>query len=321
MDPSLDKDTWMLKLDCDTFLYDNFFSSHPQLENTIYSGDYQLARNENEMHLNGVLYARLSHFLAVNGYDERIQTYGWDDDNLYQRLNQRGHVHLPIDTDELFHMAHSNFRRTAAQAIEHGEAVEIQINRMISEQVEPWNKTQSGLDFSPQDMDGQGGIVIQHRPPSLRALISGDEYQKVERNAMIFVLRKLGMPVHLQSFPAAYMDRLLVTLTKANHRPMLTLHAQYDLGSRLRSLLSAIIIAQKTKVFFFFCLYIPSGTFELYGFLTSIVGQSLLICTILTIKLTSGRRSTIANCNYQTWNDTYTPVQSLKEQFPIPKLY
>lgn len=101
LDPKLDKDTWMLKLDCDTFMYDDFFSVHPQLEKTLYSGNFNLARNENEMHLNGILYAPLATFREVNGYDERIQTYGWDDDNLYARLQKLGFTHLPIDFNGL----------------------------------------------------------------------------------------------------------------------------------------------------------------------------------------------------------------------------
>jgi hypothetical protein len=89
----------MLKLDCDTFLFEDFFSIHPQLDKSLYFGNYKLARNENERHLNGIIYTPLSTFREVNGYDERIQTYGWDDDNLYSRLQDLGFTRLPIDNN------------------------------------------------------------------------------------------------------------------------------------------------------------------------------------------------------------------------------
>jgi hypothetical protein len=141
-------------------------------------------------------------------------------------------------------MAHDNKERIVSQIIQHGEAVEIQINRMISSNLGLWNASSSGVGF---DTQGQA-IVINHRPPGLREFISGDEYQKTQHAAIVFVLGKLGIPVHLKKFSMMYMDRLLVTFTKANHRPVLTLHTQFEAADRIRAILSAMVLAKNTKV-------------------------------------------------------------------------
>jgi hypothetical protein len=141
-------------------------------------------------------------------------------------------------------MAHDNQERIVSQIIQHGEAVEIQINRMISSSLGPWNASSAGVGFSKE---GQA-IVINHRPPALASLISGDEYQKTQHSAIVFVLRKLGIPIQPKEFSMMYMDRLLATFTKANHQPVLTLHTQFEAADRIRSILSAIVLAKNTKV-------------------------------------------------------------------------
>lgn len=76
----------LLKIDSDIKLSKDFTSSHPLKENVFYCGNWETARNENEIHFNGQLICNTSDFFAVNGYDERIITYGYDDTDLYERL-------------------------------------------------------------------------------------------------------------------------------------------------------------------------------------------------------------------------------------------
>lgn len=98
---SLAKSEWIIRLDCDCRLAQGFLSAHfSQPGNgtgpytappgAFWSGRWQDARDGNEVHLNGALLARRSDLRRVHGYDERIQTYGWDDEDLYARLQQRG---------------------------------------------------------------------------------------------------------------------------------------------------------------------------------------------------------------------------------------
>lgn len=76
----------LLKIDSDIKLSKDFIRSHPLDKNKFYCGNWQHARNENEIHFNGQLICNTSDFFAVNGYDERIITYGYDDTDLYERL-------------------------------------------------------------------------------------------------------------------------------------------------------------------------------------------------------------------------------------------
>ena len=80
---------YVAKLDCDTHLASDFFS-HNDLERhppgDFLTAGWRHARDANDVHLNGILLASSHDFRAVNGYDERIFEYGWDDEDLYERL-------------------------------------------------------------------------------------------------------------------------------------------------------------------------------------------------------------------------------------------
>ena len=49
----------LLKLDCDTHLDDRFFDKHAIAPGMYFSGNWKRARNDNEVHLNGILFLRL----------------------------------------------------------------------------------------------------------------------------------------------------------------------------------------------------------------------------------------------------------------------
>lgn len=78
----------LVKIDSDIKLSKDFISSHPLNENEFYRGHWENARNENEIHFNGQLICRTTDFCEVNGYNERITTYGYDDTDLYNRIEQ-----------------------------------------------------------------------------------------------------------------------------------------------------------------------------------------------------------------------------------------
>jgi hypothetical protein len=78
----------LLKIDSDIKLSKDFISSHPLDKNKFYCGKWENARNENEIHFNGQLMCNTTDFFAVNGYNERIRTYGYDDTDLYERLGK-----------------------------------------------------------------------------------------------------------------------------------------------------------------------------------------------------------------------------------------
>lgn len=78
----------ILKLDADNIIAKNFVAMHPFYEKVFYSGNWQAARSENERHLNGVFLVNRVDWATVNGFDERIVGYGYDDDDLNLRLQK-----------------------------------------------------------------------------------------------------------------------------------------------------------------------------------------------------------------------------------------
>jgi predicted glycosyltransferase involved in capsule biosynthesis len=108
----------VLRLDADDVLHDDFFSKHPFDQEEIPSFYYVeplAARDDNERHLAGVVYARRADFLAVGGYNERIEVYGYEDTDLVCRMSVRTGLRKRIDLDTLHHLPHDNDSRFVNQ--------------------------------------------------------------------------------------------------------------------------------------------------------------------------------------------------------------
>ncbi len=103
----------LLKIDADVKVNPGFFSRHKLEEGIFYTGNWEIARNDNERHLNGSVFCFRDDFFKVNGYNEYIQSYGWDDSDLYNRMKEAGLVRKNIDLDYLHHIEH--VKRTSFQ--------------------------------------------------------------------------------------------------------------------------------------------------------------------------------------------------------------
>lgn len=107
----------LLKLDSDVLLDFHFLDNHPLPEHAFYRGNWQIARNENELHLNGQLYCKTQDFWSVNGYHEGITTYGWDDSDIYDRLSGFGLKPLDFNYDFFNHIESTHEARYVNQDI------------------------------------------------------------------------------------------------------------------------------------------------------------------------------------------------------------
>lgn len=77
----------VLKVDCDTWLHPHFLRHNKLSDVGFRYGDYRKSRKGyNDLNLNGVFYAKLRDLSTVQGIDERLTLYGWDDSDLYVRL-------------------------------------------------------------------------------------------------------------------------------------------------------------------------------------------------------------------------------------------
>ena len=73
----------------------------------------------NERHLHGETYYFIQDFERVNGYDERILSYGYDDSNLKDRMVLAGLRKKIINYDFLHHQKHGDVLRASNQSMIH----------------------------------------------------------------------------------------------------------------------------------------------------------------------------------------------------------
>ncbi|KAJ3088602.1 hypothetical protein HK102_008380 [Quaeritorhiza haematococci] len=245
--PVAEEETWwMLKTDCDTLIQEDFFSAHPRRPGIYYAGDWRTARHQNEQHLNGVFFVRYSDFHKVNGFDERIQTYGWDDSDLYARLNDTGLKLHHFDFDTVYHIDHPTVERTSNQdEVEMGPAVETWRNHLIADLLPKWDSTYEGSQYMLVSKGVDRFVATQvYTPQSNRDLISRDKYEEISRTALQMVLRKYGVPWKVLWLPMAYLQRMVPTYEKGR---MIIIHVQHGLSNRLRAMASALVLARKTN--------------------------------------------------------------------------
>lgn len=191
----------VIRTDCDYHVREDFVAAHSKLmdgsegspvsetsvndgegaaddDKHYFAGNYNLARNENEVHLNGAVFIRRKDFLEIGGYDERIQTYGWDDEDLYSRLETAGLQKMNISYDHVSHVQHDNSGR--AQSGVKFAAVEIDLNALLLSKLQPWSKDSDTATTyrTTQGVKTANSLVIeaQEKPKSLRQLVNEENY-------------------------------------------------------------------------------------------------------------------------------------------------
>ena len=173
----------VLKLDCDTSLHEDFVR-HNQIDSVRFRyGDYRnSAGDENSKHLNGVFFAWTSDLRAIHGFDERFGLYGWDDSDLYYRLE-----HFLLQRN--FSTASADFKRNVSkvQLIQHLphtrvhhalEAVSICFNEEASKMITSWKYSalNNSHTFTCHVTEQPNGIyvldcLVQTVPPTVQQLL------------------------------------------------------------------------------------------------------------------------------------------------------
>jgi glycosyltransferase involved in cell wall biosynthesis len=115
---SLSRGKFLLKMDADYKVVDHIFwdSIFPIPEGRYCHGSWKVGGNAK--YLNGFMAVRRDDFFRVNGYNERIVTYGWDDTDLYQRLDESLTPIVVEDFIGLYHEPHDDGMRVGNQQIE-----------------------------------------------------------------------------------------------------------------------------------------------------------------------------------------------------------
>lgn len=106
----------ILKLDSDIIISKDFFTKYKLNKNNFFRGSWEIARDENENHLNGQFYGFKDDLFEINLYNEKIVSYGWDDDDLYSRLKKTGLKEEFINPKDIFHIPHDDKKRVLNQS-------------------------------------------------------------------------------------------------------------------------------------------------------------------------------------------------------------
>lgn len=151
----------VLKLDADITLDEKFFDEHTLERGSFFAGDWKRARNPNEQHLNGQLFARREHLFRVNLYDQRIQSYGGDDTDIVARLEELGLGRKPLNNDTISHLPHSDRERLGEvkkdckfPGIAGSKEVQIQKNLIALSKVPKWGRSNKLDEFSVKEVRG-----------------------------------------------------------------------------------------------------------------------------------------------------------------------
>ena len=198
----------LLKMDADVKLFPGFFTSHPVETGRFYTGDWRTARDENEKHLNGICYLHRHDFFKVNGYNERLKTYAWDDIDLYTRLEKSGLQHHYFNPDLLHHIEHG--QRTAFHdymrflKTDHDmerALLNSLINRFIVELTAGWSRNDSMLPFSVEAISPD--LVICRQSGEDPNPLDPELMRKAESKAIVERFFELGVKI-----PRERLDRL-----------------------------------------------------------------------------------------------------------------
>ena len=184
----------ILKVDCDTYLHEDFLL-HNQIESVGFRyGDHMNAdADENDKHLNGVFFARTSHLRYIHGFDERFNLYGWDDSELYFRLESsliRRNITPPYADFKRYASTTRLIRHLAHERARHSyEAASICFNEAASKMVPSWQDRadESTHGFKCQIERSIGGIdvhgcKIERTPLTLQALLDTNSCLNVFEN-------------------------------------------------------------------------------------------------------------------------------------------
>ncbi|ARO15488.1 putative glycosyltransferase [Ketogulonicigenium robustum] len=126
----------IVKLDCDVTAQPWFAQVNRIGPSTFLAGDWRHAA-AGQQHLNGSFMAPHSALMATGGFNEWLQGYGWDDDDLYDRLQTHGLTRRLLAPGSLFHHPHPDALRTDSSG--DSPALRIQTNRALARIMPPWD--------------------------------------------------------------------------------------------------------------------------------------------------------------------------------------
>lgn len=146
----------ILKADADIIISKDFFRKNTLQDTTFITGDWRIA-DENQEHINGFFYLPYETLMHAHGFNEFISTYGWDDDDLYERLHRLGYTRRQVDPITIYHQFHENEQRidhvagddkNAVQHLAKDVQFQIKTNCFIAKTMPVWGRRSGFLPVS-----------------------------------------------------------------------------------------------------------------------------------------------------------------------------
>lgn len=253
---------YVFKVDCDYVVEEGAIIRHALAEkagDVFFTGYYMNARDANEMHLNGAMVVSRRRFWAVGGYDERVQSYGYDDEDLYKRLLHAGMKRLNVSYDEVRHIEHADKSR-AQEGIKFPR-VQIDMNSLLLEKIDrPWGNSDRASEYErvPGGADTVRAVYV---PPTLESLVEKEDKDELWKLSVARRLRdEYRIPwVVISSMKVGEAEKVLENMNikkvraeydEVRHTGLavrfVLVHVQNGLGNRLRVLASGLSFADRT---------------------------------------------------------------------------
>lgn len=149
----------IVKTDADIQLQPDFFSRNPLTPGIFIAGDWRKAAKGQE-HINGFFYIHREDLRRIRGFNEYITTYGWDDDDIYNRMGEAGLRRVCVDLRSIWHIPHDDALRlggTSAAAqdawseLHASTAYKIRANRWLTFVAPPWNQDRRFVLFQVKE--------------------------------------------------------------------------------------------------------------------------------------------------------------------------
>lgn len=217
----------ILKMDADVKILTGFFEKHKLEPGKFFTGNWKNARDINEKHLHGVSFMYRDDFFEVNGYNEFIKSYGWDDIDLYDRLEKQSLEKIDFNHDTLLHIPHDS--RTSFQNhinyIENINDTEKSllnslINRFLSA-CKPWSNAEKQLTFAIELSEAH--VVYGHQLQQDQHVVPDEVMYKCESLALIERFYELGAGLSKELLSDLTRDELISLLNlfySRQHSPL-----------------------------------------------------------------------------------------------------
>lgn len=184
----------VLKVDADIVIEPDFFERNILRGRQFIAGNWRTAA-DGQAFVNGFFYVWRKDLIELSGFNEYITTYGWDDEELYARLMERGIERHDVVQDCIFHLPHGDAARTekqrpsdkavAAETLSADTTFLIRRNRHIANLMPAWNASRPSAQY--RTVQESGNETVLHRVRDSGATAS----DAIQREAFLSAAREL----------------------------------------------------------------------------------------------------------------------------------